>query len=199
MNVLSENSLLNDRAISTARRVLSVAIGVTVGISLGLVNVQAGQPVVSSFRTLGELKLTSPVPMIVPAGAPLARPSSLRVRVRKWRQVGLASWYGKKFQGRPTASGEEFDMNTLTCAHRTLPLGTWVKITNLRNHKWVVARVNDRGPVPQTRVVDLSSATAHMLGVRRRGVVRVRLDVIDSSQAEQVAQLQRSHVRRNLP
>jgi rare lipoprotein A len=194
MHILSENSLLNVRAISTARRVVSIAIGATVGISMGLTSVQAGQPsssVLSGFHSIGNLELASPTPIVVPStDAPMQTKIS-RPHAHRWYQMGLASWYGGKFQGRQTASGEDFDTNTLTCAHRTLPLGTWVKITNLRNHKWVVVRVNDRGPVPETRIVDLSSAAAHMLGIHKRGVSRVRLDVIDPQQAEEVARLER--------
>jgi rare lipoprotein A len=113
-----------------------------------------------------------------------------------WHQIGLASWYGAQFQGRETANGETFNMNDLTCAHRSLPLNTWVKVTNLRTRKWIVVRVNDRGPVPETRIVDLSSEAAHMLRMRSRGVTRVRLDVIDMPQAVEMARLQKLRVAR---
>lgn len=92
-------------------------------------------------------------------------------------QVGMASWYGKSFHGRETASGEEFDMFELTAAHKQIPLGTYVKVTNLRNGKWVVVRVNDRGPYVGARIMDLSYSAARMLGFRD-GVERVRLDLI---------------------
>jgi rare lipoprotein A len=107
-----------------------------------------------------------------------------------WYQFGRASWYGGSFQGQQTASGEAYDMNAMTCAHRSLPLGALVRVTNLRNHKSIVVRVNDRGPVPETRVVDLSYAAAHVLGFTNRGTAPVRLDVISlkPSRAE-VAQL----------
>ncbi|HEV8524799.1 MAG TPA: septal ring lytic transglycosylase RlpA family protein [Terriglobales bacterium] len=93
-------------------------------------------------------------------------------------QVGSASWYGKKFHGRTTASGEPYDMFQLTAAHRQLPLGTWLRVTNLRNGRWVMVRVNDRGPVPQTRIIDLSYGAASLLQLRHKGVERVRLDLI---------------------
>jgi rare lipoprotein A len=99
-------------------------------------------------------------------------------------QVGMASWYGKQFHGRATASGEDFDMFELTAAHRQLPLGTYVKVTNLRNGKWIVVRVNDRGPFVQGRIMDLSYGAARMLSFRD-GVERVQLDVI---QPQTVAQ-----------
>ena len=72
-----------------------------------------------------------------------------------WRQFGKASWYGGAFQGQATASGEPFNMNSMTCAHRSLPLGATVLVTNLRNHRSVLVRVNDRGPVPENRILNL--------------------------------------------
>ena len=93
-------------------------------------------------------------------------------------QTGRASWYGKQFDGRATASGEPYDMFQFTAAHRQLPLGTWVKVTNLRNGKWVIVRINDRGPVPESRIIDLSYGAAQILDLRARGVERVRLDIV---------------------
>ncbi|HLW52576.1 MAG TPA: septal ring lytic transglycosylase RlpA family protein [Candidatus Angelobacter sp.] len=92
-------------------------------------------------------------------------------------QVGVASWYGKQFHGKTTASGEGFDMFELTAAHRQLPLGTYVKVTNLRNGKSVIVRVNDRGPYVMDRIMDLSYSAARMLNFRD-GIERVRLDVV---------------------
>jgi len=102
-------------------------------------------------------------------------------------EVGSASWYGKPFHGRATASGEPYDMFQFTAAHRELPLGTWVKVTNLRNGKWLMVRINDRGPVPEDRIIDLSYGAAAMLNFRRSGVERVRLDIVP---AQMVATLQ---------
>jgi rare lipoprotein A len=98
---------------------------------------------------------------------------------RHWYQIGRASWYGRFFQGHQTASGENYDMNGLTCAHRSLPMGSLVRVTNLRNHKSVVVRVNDRGPVPGNRVIDLSYAAAHFLGFT--GTAKVRIDLVDNT------------------
>jgi|ERR1700722_15148924 len=95
-------------------------------------------------------------------------------RFKRWIQVGQASWYGWKFQGRKTATGESFDMNQLTCAHRSLPLGSWVRVTNLKNKKSIVVRVNDRGPALDNRIVDLSYAAAKAVGLN--GIGKVRLD-----------------------
>ena len=96
-------------------------------------------------------------------------------------QVGIASWYGEYFQGRETASGEPFDMHDLTAAHRTLPLGTFVKVTNLRNGRSAVLRINDRGPVVDGRIIDVSYNAARVLGFKTQGLQRVRLDLVPSS------------------
>jgi rare lipoprotein A len=101
------------------------------------------------------------------------------VHRQHWFQFGRASWYGHALQGLPTATGEAYDMNAMTCAHRTLPLGSLVRVTNLRNHRSLVLRVNDRGPMVETRVVDLSYAAAKRLGFSHIGIVRVRLDLVD--------------------
>ncbi len=109
---------------------------------------------------------------------------------RHWYQFGRASWYGQDFQGLPTASGEAYDMHSMTCAHRNLPLGSLVRVTNLRNHRSIVVRVNDRGPVPKTRVVDLSYGAAQKLGFAQRGLTNVRLDLVDAKPtAAEIAQL----------
>jgi len=106
-------------------------------------------------------------------------PYKFNLKPAKTYQIGKASWYGRAFHGKTTASGEPYDMFTLTAAHRRLPLGTWVKVTNLRNQKSVVVRINDRGPVPQSRIIDLSFEAATLLDLRARGVGRVRLDILE--------------------
>lgn len=93
-------------------------------------------------------------------------------------QIGRASWYGKQFHGRETASGEPYDMFQFTAAHRQLPLGTWVRVTNLHNGRSIVVRVNDRGPYVGKRIIDLSYAAAQMLDLRSRGTEQVRLDIV---------------------
>lgn len=93
--------------------------------------------------------------------------------------VGPASWYGKAFHGRTTASGEPYDMFQLTAAHKTLPLGTYLKVTNLKNGKWVIVRVNDRGPYVGDRIVDVSYAASQMLDFRSKGVQKVKLEVLE--------------------
>lgn len=93
--------------------------------------------------------------------------------------MGLASWYGEYHHGLPTASGEVFDMAQLTAAHRTLPLGTRLRVTNLENGRTVWVRVNDRGPYIDGRVLDLSHEAARVLRMVERGVVPVRLDIVE--------------------
>jgi len=107
-------------------------------------------------------------------------------KAHKWMQVGLASWYGRRFQGHRTASGEAFDLNMLTCAHRTLPIGTLLRVTNLLNRRSIMVRVNDRGPVDGERIVDLSYAAARSLGFNGRGNARVRLEKVEGAEAAQL-------------
>jgi peptidoglycan lytic transglycosylase len=186
MRILSDNSILNVDAPLSARRVVSIASGLLIGIGLSL---HCGHPSRPANSVLAE---TTPAPK-------QPRSSKAPVTPRKriaWHQIGLASWYGPQFQGKETADGETFNMHALTCAHRSLPLGTWVKVTNLHTRKWIVVRVNDRGPVPDTRIADLSSEAAYMLGMRARGVTRVRLDVIDPKAAVEIARLDRIRTAR---
>jgi rare lipoprotein A len=93
-------------------------------------------------------------------------------------RIGQASWYGSRYQGRTTASGEQFDMNALTAAHRRLPFGTHVRVTNLANKRSVVVRINDRGPYARGRLIDLSRRGAELLGFEHRGVARVRVEAL---------------------
>ena len=93
-------------------------------------------------------------------------------------QIGTASWYGDYFVGKPTASGEPYNMYGLTAAHPTLPLGSLVRVTNLRNGRSIVLRINDRGPVVPGRIIDVSYSAARVLQFKSRGIQRVRLDVV---------------------
>jgi rare lipoprotein A len=92
--------------------------------------------------------------------------------------VGLASYYAREHDGRRTASGEIFDMRAMTAAHRTLPFGTRVRVTNLENGRQAVVRINDRGPFRSGRIIDVSYAAARALGLIGSGVGRVRVDVL---------------------
>lgn len=99
--------------------------------------------------------------------------------VRKFSQTGMASWYGRQFHGRKTASGETFDMNALTAAHRSLPLNCFIRVTNKTNGKSVVVKVNDRGPFHGNRVLDLSYGAAKQLGITNAGTAKVSIERID--------------------
>ena len=94
-------------------------------------------------------------------------------------QEGLASFYGKEFDGRKTSNGEVFHKDDLTAAHRTYPFGTKLKVTNLKNGSQVEVRINDRGPVKPERIIDLSYGAAKVIGLDRMGLARVRLEVLD--------------------
>lgn len=106
---------------------------------------------------------------------------------RRWFQIGTASWYGRYFQGKKTANGESYDMNGLTCAHRSLPLGSWIRVTNLKNRKSVFVRVNDRGPMPENRIVDLSYGAAKAVGIS--GIAKVKLEALRPGDPEMAKQL----------
>jgi rare lipoprotein A len=97
---------------------------------------------------------------------------------------GIASWYGTKFHGRRTSSGEPYDMYQLTAAHKTLPLPTYARVTNLQNQRSIIVKINDRGPFHENRLVDLSYAAAHKLGILANGTGLVELRAIDPSAPE---------------
>jgi rare lipoprotein A len=107
-------------------------------------------------------------------------------------QVGTASWYGEYFEGRATASGEPFHMYDLTAAHPTLPLGTWVRVTNLSNGRKISVRINDRGPIIPGRIIDLSYSAAQALAFQEKGLQQVRLDLVSAREAQpkQIAMIQ---------
>ena len=99
--------------------------------------------------------------------------------VRRFSQTGTASWYGRQFHGRKTASGDTFDMNGLTAAHRSLPLNCFIRVTNRNNGKSVVVKVNDRGPFHGNRVLDLSYGAAKQLGITNSGTANVNIERVD--------------------
>lgn len=108
----------------------------------------------------------------------------------KYAETGISSWYGPKFHGKKTANGETYDMNTLTAAHRTLPLPSVVRVINLSNGRSLNLRVNDRGPFARGRIIDVSRRAAQLLGFQRQGTARVRVEIIaDESQRLKLAAL----------
>ncbi|MQM36214.1 Endolytic peptidoglycan transglycosylase RlpA [wastewater metagenome] len=132
----------------------------------------------------------SSLPDATPKEVPRSRygnPDSYEVLGRRYhvmsdasgfRQRGIASWYGKKFHGRRTSSGEPYDMYAMTAAHKTLPLPSWVEVTNLDNGRKAVVKVNDRGPFAKGRIIDLSYAAATKLGVVSTGTAPVSIRVV---------------------
>jgi rare lipoprotein A len=103
---------------------------------------------------------------------------------RNYVSEGLASWYGDDFHGRRTANGEVYDMDSLSAAHPTLPMPSYVRVTNLHNNKSIIVRVNDRGPYHRNRVIDVSRKAAHLLGFRGNGVARVRVEYVGQAALE---------------
>jgi rare lipoprotein A len=127
----------------------------------------------------GPALVKSPPPATTrPEAAPRPNPE-------KWpaETTGIASWYGKAHHGRPTASGEIYDMHALTAAHRSLPLGTRVLVTNVKNDRSVEVRINDRGPYIPGRIIDLSYAAARELRAIADGIVRVKLRILEAASA----------------
>ncbi len=99
--------------------------------------------------------------------------------ISAYDEIGTASWYGSDFHGKLTANGERYDMHMLSAAHKTMPLPTLVRVTNLNNGRTVVVRVNDRGPFVKNRIIDLSHAAAKTLGFSRQGTAKVRIQTLD--------------------
>ena len=121
----------------------------------------------------------APAATPAPAAAPVAAPATAAAGME-----GLAAYYSDRLDGRRTASGQVFDQSKLTAAHQTLPFGTMVKVTNTKNGRSVVVRINDRGPTQAGRVVDLSRAAASKLGMLRAGLVPVKLEVVKEAPAK---------------
>jgi len=110
-----------------------------------------------------------------------------------FRENGLASWYGEPFHGRKTASGEIYDMNKISAAHKTLPLHTWVEVKNLENKRSMIVRINDRGPFVPGRIIDLSRAAATELGVYGPGVAKVHIRAVHGRRAQRLTAIERAN------
>jgi rare lipoprotein A len=127
---------------------------------------------------------TSSLAHAQPASAPAASAAPApAAAARGEASDGKVAYYGRKFAGRKTASGERFNPNALTMAHKTLPMGSLVRVTNAKSNKSVVVRVNDRGPTTPDRVGDLSQAAARKIGMLRSGVAEARLEVVGTAKA----------------
>ncbi len=130
--------------------------------------------------------------VLVAAAISCARRKSVRTPVAPLPgsvEYGMASWYGYPYHGRRSASGEIYDMEKLTAAHRTLPFGAWVEIENLSNGRKVQVRINDRGPFVEGRIIDLSHAAADRIDMLRAGIAKVRLEVIEPPRTQPEAAL----------
>ena len=119
-------------------------------------------------------------PIVIPPTTTAHPVDPSQISTENAYQIGRSSYYGKKFHGRKTANGEVFNMYKLTAAHRVLPLGTMAKVTNLSNGRWVVVKVNDRGPFIEGRILDLSYAAALELEMVKAGTAEVMIEIVKS-------------------
>jgi rare lipoprotein A len=186
------------------RREWPLARAVLVALSLSFIAGCAGRPTSDGPGASTPATLPAdPVPRQEPrsryGNGPYYEVLGQRYEVLKtdtgYRERGVASWYGKKFHGKPTSSQEPYDMYAMTAAHRTLPLPSYVRVTNLRNKNSVIVRVNDRGPFVSNRIIDLSYAAAERLDMIRDGtslveVAAIGYDELDSSEPARQVRLQ---------
>src|SRR5580704_4885767 len=158
----------------------------------GMVSILAAVSVGAAPGSKGSGSKDIQVTLLEPSAQLAKAPASPKSKTHPPYQVGTASWYGEYFEGRATASGEPFNMYDLTAAHPTLPLGTWVRVTNLHNGRRVLVRINDRGPIVPGRIIDLSYSAAQALAFKEKGLQKVRLDVVSAreGQPQQIAMLQ---------
>lgn len=168
------------RLFKTRKQMLAVGMGLTMGLSLlsapAIAQESASQKAtqvkaVPAAKTVGTTSVSRQV---------IKTSYSLPDVKAKVAQSGVASYYGPGFHGRRTANGETFNMNAMTAAHRTLPFGTKLKVTNLANGKSAIVRVNDRGPYAHGRILDLSVAAAKQIGSTGSGTARVTLEVVSN-------------------
>jgi rare lipoprotein A len=142
----------------------------------------------STLTVQADAPLARPAATLPPSAPPASFLTAARPKAKALIPFdalhGIATWYGAVRQGHWTASGERFDMMAMTAAHKTLPFGTLLRVVDLRNHKSVVVRVNDRGVLPADHVIDLSYGAAEELGIVRSGVAPVRLEVISLGKSD---------------
>lgn len=134
-----------------------------------------GSGTIAPIESAGEYKVGKPYKIAGKWYTPKIEPN--------YNKVGIASWYGAEFHNKKTANGETFNMNALTAAHTTLPLPSYVRVTNLENNRSLILRVNDRGPFAANRLIDVSRRGAQLLGFEKRGTTRVRVEVVNGPNA----------------
>ncbi len=181
-------SLFRARAVlRLARRRPALALGLAIGLTSAVWTMGSAAST-ETAELLHSAAMFAGVAPLAPAPAPPKPPAELAEQhhhhllnfpLNPLR--GLASWYGSVWNGRPTASGETYDETKLTAAHKTLPLGTLVRVTNLSSRQSVVVRINDRGTLAPNRVIDLSSAAAREIGLLDQGLARVKLEILGKS------------------
>ena len=153
---------------------------------LALANCSGGSKLDSKYGVSASERVVAPGEPVPKGGGVyrVGKPYTVAGRVYipeedvNYSAVGIASWYGDDFHGRFTSNGEIYDMNSISAAHKTLPLPSYVRVTNLANKRSIVVRVNDRGPFAQDRVIDLSYKTAQLLGFHGRGLAKVKVDYV---------------------
>ncbi|TDR32975.1 septal ring lytic transglycosylase RlpA family protein [Hydromonas duriensis] len=167
--------------LKTRRRIV-LAIGATAFVTVASMSaftsakeIATANAVVADYPVNGATALESKVPSVNVQKTSFA-PTDTKLRAL---QTGVASYYGPGFHGRRTANGETFNMNAMTAAHRTLPFGTKLKVTNLNNGQSTIVRVNDRGPYVGGRIIDLSVAAAKQIGSTTSGTAQVKLEVVE--------------------
>jgi len=158
----------------------AVGLVAVLGVALGLAGCAETTLAVDTAKALGSGDGAGDKPAVFKIGSPYQVAGQWYVPHEDYEydEVGIASWYGPKFHGRRTANGERFDQNALTAAHRTLPMPSMVRVTNLANGRSVDLRINDRGPFSDNRIIDVSKKAAELLGFRRDGTARVRVQIL---------------------
>ena len=176
---LSRTLLHARAAVRLARRRPALALGFAVAAGSAITAATVTASVVQhqvQLQSRVEPLAPPPAPPTAPPGEPKKHHHLLPFHGNPLR--GLASWYGSVWNGRPTASGETFDETKLTAAHKTLPLGTLVRVTDMHSLRSVIVKINDRGTLAPNRVIDLSSAAARELGILEEGLANVKLEVL---------------------
>ncbi len=190
--MISGQMVINDRNVQISRSCFQYLLRAALIITLFLQFSCSDDAVKDSAPSAGSVDIDS-IPDAVPRAEPRSKygnPKSYEVFGKRYRvmnnskgyiQRGIASWYGKKFHGRRTSNGETYNMYAMSAAHKSLPLPSYVEVTNLSNNRRVIVRVNDRGPFHENRIIDLSYTAARKLGIVKSGTGLVEIRVIDSA------------------